>query len=101
MTRLPASISSPRAYEFETFVKAYPKSQKAAEAYFLMAFAHYKTSPNFSLDQTDTEEAIDKVQEFINRYPNDERMPSKSIVKKDSNKPQGQCHQKWQKHYVG
>lgn len=62
------------AYEFETFVKAYPKSQKAEEAYFLMAFAHYKMSPNFSLDQTDTYEALDKIQEFINRYPSSERM---------------------------
>ena len=62
------------AYEFETFVKAYPKSQKADEAYFLMAFAHYKTSPSFSLDQTDTYEALDKIQEFINRYPDSERM---------------------------
>lgn len=62
------------AYEFETFVKAYQKSQKADEAYFLMAFAHYKTSPNFSLDQADTFEALDKIQEFINRYPESERM---------------------------
>ena len=62
------------AYEFETFVKAYPKSQKADEAYFLMAHAYYMTSPNFSLDQTDTYEALDKLQEFINRYPESERM---------------------------
>lgn len=62
------------AYEFETFVKAYPKSQKADEAYFLMAYSHYKTSPNFSLDQTETYEALDKIQEFINRYPDSERM---------------------------
>ena len=62
------------AYEFETFVKAYPKSQKADEAYFLMAHACYMTSPNFSLDQTDTYEALDKLQEFINRYPESERM---------------------------
>ncbi len=71
------------AYEFETFVKAYPKSQKAAEAYFLMAYAHYKTSPNFSLDQTDTVEAIDKIQEFINRYPDDERMPEANAMAKE------------------
>ena len=62
------------AYEFETFVKAYPNSQKADEAYFLMAYAHYKTSPNFSLDQKDTFEALDKIQEFIDRYPSSERM---------------------------
>ena len=62
------------AYEFETFIKSYPKSQKADEAYFMMALAHYKTSPNYSLDQTDTFEALDKIQEFINRYPDSERM---------------------------
>ncbi|MDG1930830.1 MAG: outer membrane protein assembly factor BamD [Flavobacteriaceae bacterium] len=62
------------AYEFETFVKAYPKSQKADEAYFLLAHSYYMISPNYSLDQTDTYEALDKLQEFINRYPQSERM---------------------------
>lgn len=61
-------------YEFETFIKAYPKSQKVGEAYFLMAYAQYKLSPNYSLDQKDTFLALDKIQEFINRYPNSERM---------------------------
>ena len=71
------------AYEFETFVKAYPKSQKADEAYFLMAFSHYKTSPNFSLDQADTYEALDKIQEFINRYPASERMAEANAMAKE------------------
>lgn len=62
------------SYEFETFVKAYPKSQKVSEAYFLMAYAQYKLSPNYSLDQKDTHLALDKIQEFINRYPDSERM---------------------------
>ena len=62
------------AYEFETFVKAFPKSQKVDEAYFLMANSYYMISPNYSLDQTDTYEALDKLQEFINRYPESERM---------------------------
>ncbi len=71
------------AYEFETFVKAYPKSQKADEAYFMMAFAHYKTSPKFSLDQKDTYEALDKIQEFINRYPASERMNEANAMVKE------------------
>lgn len=70
------------AYEFETFVKAFPKSQKADEAYFLMGYAHYLSSPTFSLDQTETQEALDKLQEFINRYPESERMEdANSMVK--------------------
>jgi len=68
------------AYEFETFVKAYPKSQKADEAYFLMAHAYYMVSPNYSLDQTDTIEALDKLQDFINRYPESERMDRANVM---------------------
>lgn len=71
------------AYEFETFVKAFPKSQKADEAYFLMAYAHYLTSPTFSLDQTETQEALDKLQEFINRYPESERMENANSMVKE------------------
>jgi outer membrane protein assembly factor BamD len=62
------------AYEFETFVKSYPNSQKIDEAYFLMAYSYYMVSPNFSLDQSDTMIALDKLQEFIDKYPQSERM---------------------------
>ena len=62
------------AYEFETFVKSYPNSQKIDEAYFLMAYSYYMVSPNFSLDQSDTLIALDKLQEFIDKYPQSERM---------------------------
>tara|TARA_B100001057_G_scaffold234737_1_gene235105 strand:- start:893 stop:1690 length:798 start_codon:yes stop_codon:yes gene_type:complete len=64
------------AYEFESFTKAYPLSQKVQDAKFLSAFSYYKLSPNHSLDQTETFEAIDKLQDFINSYPNSERMSS-------------------------
>ena len=48
------------AYQFESFIKAYPISQKVEEAAYLEAFCFYKQSPRFSLDQTQTFEAIDK-----------------------------------------
>ncbi len=67
-------------YEFETFIKAFPKSQKIDEAYFLMAYAQYKLSPNYSLDQKDTFLALDKIQEFINRYPDSERMNEANVM---------------------
>lgn len=43
---------------------------------YLSAFSYYKTSPVHSLDQNETNEAIDKLQVFINTYPNSERMSS-------------------------
>jgi len=57
------------AYQFESFIKAYQISQKVEEAAYLEAFCFYKQSPRFSLDQTQTFEAIDKLQDFINFYP--------------------------------
>ena len=53
-------------------------SQKVDEAAYLGAYSYYKTSPVFSLDQKETLTAIDKLQEFINTYPNSEKFGLKS-----------------------
>ncbi len=57
-------------YQFESFVSSYPKSEKAEEAAFLGAKSYSMLSPVYSLDQTDTTKAIDKLQSFIDKYPN-------------------------------
>lgn len=59
-------------YQFESFVSSYPKSEKLQEAAFLGANSYSKLSPVYSLDQTDTFKAIDKLQAFIDTYPNSE-----------------------------
>lgn len=56
-------------YQFERFVTSYPSSQKAEEAAFKSAKAYYQLSPRYSLDQKDTNIALDKLQQFINSYP--------------------------------
>ncbi|MFL2638913.1 MAG: outer membrane protein assembly factor BamD [Flavobacteriaceae bacterium] len=71
------------AYEFESFTKAYPLSQKVEDAKFLSAFSYYKLSPTHSLDQSDTFEAVEKLQEFINTYPNSERMSNANDLVKE------------------
>ena len=53
------------AYEFESFTKAFPRSDKLEEAYYLIAYAYAEISPIYSLDQKDTEEALNKLQEYI------------------------------------
>lgn len=60
------------AYQFESFVKSYPKSEKTIEASFLAAKCYYMLSPRYSLDQTNTNDALDKLQIFIDNYPNSE-----------------------------
>ncbi|MBD1261239.1 outer membrane protein assembly factor BamD [Maribacter polysiphoniae] len=59
-------------YQFERFIKSYPKSEKVAQASFLGAKSYYKLSPVYSLDQTDTDKALVKLQTFINMYPDSE-----------------------------
>lgn len=59
-------------YQFERFLKSYPRSDKAGEASFLGAKSYYMLSPRYSLDQTDTDKALMKLQLFINTYPDSE-----------------------------
>ena len=59
-------------YQFERFIKSYPKSDKVAEAAFRGAKSYYELSPSHSLDQTDTDKALAKLQGFINVYPDSE-----------------------------
>ena len=69
-------------YQFERFVKSYPKSEKVAQASFLGAKCYYKLSPAYSLDQTDTDKALAKLQSFINTYPDSEYFPEANQMAK-------------------
>ncbi|NGY37112.1 outer membrane protein assembly factor BamD [Flavobacterium sp. XN-5] len=62
-------------YQFESFVSGYPKSEKVQEAAYLGPKSYSMLSPVYSLDQTDTFKAIDKLQAFIDTYPNSEYLP--------------------------
>ena len=57
-------------YYFGQYIQRYPYSNKNEEAHFYMALSSVKNSPEYSLDQTETEGAINTVQQFIDRYPN-------------------------------
>ena len=60
------------AYQYENFVKTFPKSDRVQEATFKAAKSYYYQSPRFSLDQEDTYTAIEKLQGFLNLYPDSE-----------------------------
>lgn len=63
------------AYQFESFVSSYPKSEKLEEAAYLAGKCHSLLSPPYSLDQTETKTAIDKLQGFIDTFPNSSYLP--------------------------
>ncbi len=60
-------------YQFERFTQAYPQSDSAEVASYKGAKSFYELSPRYSLDQKETDKGLEKLQEFINTYPNSER----------------------------
>lgn len=74
-------------YQFERFLKSYPNSDKAVEAAFFGAKSYYELSPVHSLDQTDTDKALGKLQNFINAYGDSAFVEEANILAKElSNK---------------
>jgi len=67
-------------YYFSSYIQRFPYSAKAEEAYFLMSISNVKNSPDFALDQTETEQAITSVQAFIDRYPTSKLIDSCNSV---------------------
>lgn len=59
-------------YQFERFAESYPDSEKLEEASFKSAKSYYFLSPRYDLDQSETKTAIEKLQAFINRFPESE-----------------------------
>ena len=66
-------------YQFESFAAGYPKSDKIEEASYLGAKSYSMLSPVFSLDQTDTDKAIEKLQSFIDTYPNSQYLAETNV----------------------
>jgi outer membrane protein assembly factor BamD len=69
-------------YQFESFAAGFPKSDQLEEASFLGAKSYSMLSPVYSLDQTDTEKAIDKFQSFIDAFPNSTYLPEANTIVK-------------------
>lgn len=56
------------ASEFRRFARNYSRDERRKEAEFLEALSHYKLSPRYNLDQTETYNALDRFQLFVTRY---------------------------------
>jgi outer membrane protein assembly factor BamD len=72
-------------YQFESFVSSFPKSEKVQEAAFLGAKSYSMLSPVYSLDQADTNKAIEKLQNFIDTYPNSEYLVEANALMRKMN----------------
>lgn len=57
-------------YYLGQFSQRFPTSPKAEESLFISAMCSVQNSPGWTLDQNETELAINDLQQFVNRYPN-------------------------------
>jgi outer membrane protein assembly factor BamD len=60
---------------FKTYVKTYPKGQYIIESKYMIGYCYYLDSPDSRLDQASTISAIAALQEFVDIYPESERVP--------------------------
>lgn len=68
------------SYYLSTFQLKFPYSKLVEETTYLAAMCAVHNSPEPSLDQTETEVALNELQNFINRFPNSERVDTCNIV---------------------
>lgn len=70
-------------YQFEQFENSYPQSEKVEEASFLGAKSYYFLSPVYSKEQEETKVALEKLQLFINKFPNSEYLSQANALIKE------------------
>jgi outer membrane protein assembly factor BamD len=59
---------------YKTYVKTYPKGKYVIEAKYMIGYCYYLDSPDARLDQSATYSAIAAFQEFLDIYPESERV---------------------------
>ncbi|MFZ4570700.1 MAG: outer membrane protein assembly factor BamD [Bacteroidales bacterium] len=63
------------AYYFKRYTTNYPNTPEAEECYYMNAYCLYMNSPVYTLDQTNTIEALKELQLFTNTYPKSKKVP--------------------------
>ena len=62
-------------YQFKRFAKQFPYSDRMEEACYYSAYCKYMDSPEYNLDQSQTQEAIDEFEAYAERWPHSTRIP--------------------------
>jgi outer membrane protein assembly factor BamD len=63
------------SYYFKRYVTNFPNTKEAEECAYMSAYCNSLNSPEYSLDQTTTYDAIKEFQLFANTYPASSRIP--------------------------
>ncbi|WP_151675284.1 outer membrane protein assembly factor BamD [Patiriisocius marinus] len=70
-------------YQFERFETSYPKSDSVEVAAYKSAKSYYELSPRYSLEQKDTYKGLEKLQVFVNKYPNSQYREEANVLVKE------------------
>jgi outer membrane protein assembly factor BamD len=62
------------AYYFKRYTTNYPVTEEAEECLYMSAYCNFLNSPEYSLDQTVTYDALKELQLFVNTYPTSKRV---------------------------
>lgn len=68
------------AFHFKNYYSTYPLSEHAEEALFMSAYCNYLDSPEPTLDQTPTRQALEELQIFVNTFPESELVDSSNFL---------------------
>ncbi len=69
------------SHYFKTFFETYARSEMAQEAEYMYAYSLYANSPIYNLEQSSSYEAIDAMQNFLNKYSDTEfREQATSVI---------------------
>ncbi|MDD3078874.1 MAG: outer membrane protein assembly factor BamD [Paludibacter sp.] len=72
---------------FKTYAKTYPKGKYIVEAKYMIGYCYYLDSPDARLDQTATYNAITALQEFLDIYPESDKVPeAEKLLEEMTNK---------------
>jgi outer membrane protein assembly factor BamD len=63
------------SYYFKRYVTNFPNTKEAEECAFMSAYCNSLNSPEYSLDQTSTYDAMKELQLFVNTYPTSAKVP--------------------------
>ena len=67
-------------FHFRMFARTFPNSTHAEECAFMNAYCYYLSSPRYTLDQSDTKNAIQEIQNFLNEFPESKRVDTCNIL---------------------
>ena len=62
-------------YQFKRFARQFPYSDRLEDACFYSAYCKYIDSPDYNLDQSQTQEAIEEFESYAERWPRSTRIP--------------------------